>query len=88
MPFQKGQSGNPGGRINEAKHLLRLAIETATKKHKQGPIEKFVELAYEDKQCLIELMRKILPDMTETDIGDNAQEIIRAIIEKAADAQG
>ena len=35
MPFQKGQSGNPGGRPKEAKFYA--ALDTALKDHKDGP---------------------------------------------------
>jgi len=66
MPFKKGQSGNPHGSPKKPEiEQLRKAIEKVQKEQGTDLLEYFVQQAYKDKNVLIALGKKILPDCKE-----------------------
>ena len=66
--FQKGKSGNPTGRPKRPEiEDLREAIEQVQKKQGKSLLVHFVEQAYQDKNVLIALGKKIIPDLTSVD---------------------
>ena len=52
----------------EGIRLLREAMAEKSKEKKQTLYEKFVELAYTDKQVLIEAMKKLVPNAQSIDV--------------------
>ena len=70
MPFQKGHHyGNRQGRPRQPEvEILREAIEKVKKESGIHPIEKFVKDAMVDKGSMNALMKKILPDLKQSEI--------------------
>lgn len=67
MAFKKGQSGNPKGRPKSPEvEELRAAIREVEKGKKTKLLKHFVKKAYEDNRVLIALMKKILPDISQS----------------------
>lgn len=82
--WQKGESGNPSGRPKcQARIDLEKALKIVAKKMGKGFIEDFVEKAYDDSSRATALIKKILPDLTETDLGENTRQVIMHIIDFA-----
>lgn len=69
IPFKKGNSGNPAGRPKAPEiEQLRLAIEQVQKKKGKDLLTHFVEMAYEDTKVLVALGKKIVPDLSASDL--------------------
>lgn len=71
MPFVKGHSGNtygrpvaPRGELNDA---FITAIKKVEKKTKVNLLQHFIERALKDDTVLINVMRKLLPDLKSLD---------------------
>jgi len=71
MPFEKGHSGNtygrpvaPRGELNDA---FIAAIKKVEKKTKVNLLRHFIERALKDDTVLINVMRKLLPDLKSLD---------------------
>jgi hypothetical protein len=93
MTWEKGQSGNPAGRVKgDARKELEAAIKAVEKKKGKNLLQHFVEQAFTDRQVLIAVMKKWLPDLkaVETDIKGMKSIIINVIADngKEADDQG
>jgi len=68
-PFQKGQSGNPGGRPKISyMEQLSGAIKTVEKGKKKELFIRFVEQAYANPSIMIALMNKLLANQQHTQI--------------------
>jgi len=65
MPFAKGDKNiNRAGRPKNAEpELLREALAKEGKKRGQGFWEKVAEYAYTDKNVMIAVLKKFIPDM-------------------------
>ncbi len=84
--FKKGEVANPGGRISaERAELIKALADVGTEQGKTF-LKHFVERAFADNQVAIALAKKILPDMSHTDYGDETLEAVKQIILKAANA--
>jgi hypothetical protein len=71
MTFQKGRSGNPTGRragIEEYFTKLQKAIKHVEKAKGKKILIHAVEQAYEDNQILNALLKKLLPDISSTEL--------------------
>jgi hypothetical protein len=67
-----GVSGNPGGRPSTARAELIAAIKIASAANGDvTPLQNFVNKSYTSEAVLIALMKKMLPDMTETELGES-----------------
>jgi len=70
-PFQKGQSGNPKGKEKGTADFmvqLKTAIHTLEKEKGISIIEFAVREAYTNPQVLISMIKKILPDISKSDV--------------------
>jgi 3-phosphoglycerate kinase len=90
--WKKGISGNPKGRakgsVNEAKAQLFAALKAAEKKNGISFISDYVQKSYNDTPRAIALLKKIVPDLTEADIGDETLRTFADIIKKGVNAGG
>lgn len=91
MPkYTKGQSGNPNGRplgsVNEAKAELKEALKLGEQEHKVSFLKSYVARAYTSDPMAIALLKKIVPDLTEGDFGDETLKTFGDIIKKAINA--
>lgn len=94
MGFKSGKdwNGNSGGRPkNPEREILRQALESAKTKHKgKHLIAVCVENAYNKKTGQKDreiILKKILPDLSESDLSGETLDILKGIIMRAADAQ-
>lgn len=74
MSFTKGSSGNPYGRRpgpgrprSELNDAFIAAIKKVEKKSKINLLQHFIERALKDDSVLINVMRKLLPDLKSLD---------------------
>lgn len=83
MPWKKGQSGNPNGRPgNPEIQELRNAIKKVQKTRKDTLLVHFVNQAYADKNVLIAVIKKLVPDLSTTELNNATEEAFRIIIDK------
>jgi hypothetical protein len=87
MPFTKGHSGNPGGRKSAEKAELLAALKKAAVDKDKSFLEHFVERAYVSDVVAVALAKKILPDMTESDFGDDTLKTFADLVRRAAGAK-
>ena len=68
--FEKGQSGNPGGRPKNSGYMeqLQAAIKTVEKDKKKELFVRFVEQAYTNPTIMVALMNKLLANRQHTEI--------------------
>ena len=82
MPFQKGQSGNPAGRKkghSSIRDKFNQALKSVEKQQGKTFLKHLCELAYSDPKVAVALAKKILPDLTESDIKSNQPIIVQII---------
>ena len=85
MPGVKGKTNNPNGRPtagNAFVEQLRDALDVVGKKKGKSLMQHAVEEAYRDNVVLVALMRKLIPDLSETDIGQRTFEYFQKQIDK------
>lgn len=71
MPFVKGKSGNPAGRVkgeNPRVKALLDAIKVVEKRKRKKLLTHAVEQAYKDKTVLVALLKKLIPDLKAVEI--------------------
>lgn len=80
----KGVSGNPKGAPRKPEIAeLRKALREAKKSHKgKSFINSYVERAYTNSPMAIALLKKLVPDLNESDLGDVAAMTIADILAK------
>lgn len=82
MPFTKGKSGNPNGRPKRPEvEELRQALKAVAEKKDKTFITSYTERAYTSDPMAIALLKKLVPDLTEGELGNNAREILMQIID-------
>ena len=63
MPWKKGQSGNPTGRVkNPEIAFLRQAIEEVDKEYKESFYKYIAKRARKNDQMAIAVLKKFVPD--------------------------
>jgi len=68
MRFQKGNKYSQGGHKQPEREELRKAIREVESQDGRKPLlVHFVEQAYEKKEVLVAVMKKLLPDLRSTD---------------------
>ena len=71
MPFKKGQSGNPAGKKKGTVDFisqLKAEIKEVEKEKGVSLIKFAVQKAYTNPQVLIAILKKIIPDMSQSEI--------------------
>lgn len=69
MPWKKGQSGNPKGRVKKPEiEELRKAIKTVEKQKKKKLLQHFIERAFKNDAVLVATIKKLVADKTQTDV--------------------
>jgi hypothetical protein len=90
VPFKKGQSGNTKGRPKKglaAMDDLTRAIARCEKKEERLPLmEHYVDRAYNNDGLLIALMKKILPDLKQTEIDATISADVNLRLKKLPDS--
>lgn len=68
MPWKKGQSGNPKGRVKKPEiEELRKAIKAVEQKKGKKLLQHFVERAFKQDSVLIAIIKKLIADKTQLD---------------------
>ena len=66
----KGQTGNPHGRPKKPEaEILRVALESDKKKNGNHLIEHAIAMSRRDNALLAQILKKILPDKIEGELG-------------------
>jgi hypothetical protein len=91
MVWQKGQSGNPNGRpVSPYVKQFRDALAKVEGEKGVSLVEHAVRKAYQEKTIMIELLKKVLPDLINQEIthegninlGEKVQEFVKHIVER------
>ena len=85
MAYKKGESGNLKGRPpagNAFIEQLREALIDVEKIKGKSLIRHAIERAYEEDTVLIAIMKKVLPDLQESDLGKRTFEHFQSMIDK------
>ena len=61
---------------------LKAALSVANVKHRQSLIQHCVEMAYKDKHMAIALIKKILPDLSSTEVKEKTDKISVTVIKE------
>ena len=78
----KGQSGNPGGRVqDDFTKLFRACLLADSKKHKVSLIEHAIKEARSDNTLLGKILAKILPDLKSVDVKTTQGSPFRLILD-------
>ncbi len=69
-PFKKGNNANPKGRPKGTGYIeqLREAIKTVEKEKGKKLFIRFVEQAFNNPVIMVALMRKVVPDMNQSEV--------------------
>ncbi len=82
MPFQKGKSGNPGGRSKSKwRELLDKALVEVGKKRKTTPMKALAEAFYEDNTVKLGVLKTMLPQLKAVDAKISEDSPFRLIID-------
>lgn len=80
MGLPKGRTNNPNGRPVRAEiKELRKALKEAETEKGRSFIKDYVLKSYDDTPRAVALLRKLLPDLSEGDLGDNAADVLKQI---------
>lgn len=80
-----GHTNNPNGRPPAGESFveqLREAVKVVGKEKKKTLMRHAVERAYEEDSVLIAMMRKLIPDLNETDVNLKTYEHFKNQLEK------
>jgi hypothetical protein len=83
--FTKGNPGKPkGAKSVFTIEILQEAVRTVEKEKRKSLFEHFVRQAFKDKQVLVALMKKFIPDRKQTEIepGEGLQDFMRIYLPK------
>lgn len=86
MPFEKGNKYGHGRPKRPEVEELRQALKAAKKKKGVSFLNDYVEKSYNDSPRAIALLKKIVPDLVEGDVGDKTLDTFGDIIKKAINA--
>lgn len=82
MPFSKGKSGNPGGKVKSRyRKMLDAAMKAESKKQGQTLIRHAVKVAYKDSTVLTAILKKLLPDLKSIEAKLDTDSPFRLILE-------
>lgn len=80
--FKKGQINNPHGRPKAPEvEELRIALKAAKEKNNKSLIDHFVERAYSNDKVLVAVMKKLIPDITLSELtGPDGKPLIPPVV--------
>lgn len=87
MPFKKGKSGNPKGRVKKPQaEELRIAIKLVEGRKKKKFLIHIVEQAYEDNKLAAAVLKKFIPDLRHEETTHSVSESAMALVVEAIQA--